>query len=101
VRVSAVDKAFGATFVDLEDTRHVTSLAYKKGGVLHMYLKGEGAAGEVEGEIDEVFREVLRLEEGDVEVKDRQAAEYQFTVLNTKKLASSLSRLSRKSKEPE
>ena len=44
---------------------------------------------------------MLRLEEGDVEVKDRQAAEYQFTVLNTKKLASSLSRLSRKSKESE
>lgn len=101
--VSGVEKAFGATFVDIEGLKYVASLAYRKGGSLHVYLKGEETdkeevANEVQKEIEEVFREVLRLERGDVELRDRHTAEYRFNVLNEKSVKKAFARLNRKFK---
>lgn len=100
MRVSGVEKAFGATFVDIEGLKYVASLAYRKGGSLFVYLKGEeldqeGVVEEVQGEIEGVFREVLRLEKGDVGFRDRHTAEYRFTVLNEKNVKKAFARLHR------
>jgi len=103
VRVSEVDKAFGATFVDVEGLKFVASLAYRKGGSLFIYLKGEEAsteeaADEVQREIGEVFRELLGLNSKDVTLKDRHASEYRFTVLNEKNVKKAFAKLAQKFK---
>ena len=100
--ISEVDKAFGAIFVDIEGLKYIGSLAYRKGGYLHIYLKGskfdaEEVADEMQKEIDDVFGE-LRLSSSDVELKDRQVKEYRFTVLNEKNVKKGFNRVHRKFK---
>jgi len=106
MRVSGIDKAFGATFVDMEGLKFVASLAYRKKGSLFVHLKGEeatkeGAADEVQKEIEEVFRELLGLSSGDVTLKDRRASEYRFTVLNEKNVKKAFAKLAKKFKRGE
>lgn len=102
MRVSGIDKAFGATFVDIEGLKFVGSLAYRKGGSLYMYLKGElnaeKVAEEAQKEIDEVFKEVLGIGSSDVELNERRAHEYRFNVLNEKNVKNAFAKLSRKFK---
>ena len=98
--VSEVAKAFGATFVDIEGLKFIVSLTYRKGGYLHIYLKGdkldvEEIADEVQKEIDKVFEVILRLSSSDVKLKDRHANEYRFTVLNEKNVKKALNRVNR------
>jgi hypothetical protein len=99
MRISDVDKAFGAIFVDIEGLKFIRSLAYRKGGYLHIYLKGnkfdaEETADEMQKEIDDVF-EVLRLSSSDVELKDSHVKEYLFTVLNEKNVKKAFNRVHR------
>jgi len=106
VRVSGVDKAFGATFVDVEGLKFVASLAYRKGGSLFVHLKGEKAsteeaASEVQREIEEVFKELLGLSSGDVTLKDRHASEYRYTVLNEKNMKKTFAKIAKKFKSEE
>ncbi len=99
MRVSGIDKAFGATFVDIEGLKFVGSLAHRKGGSLYVYLKGETSnAEEVQKEIDEVFKEILGIGSGDVELKERRAHDYRFNVLNEKNVKNAFAKLSRKFK---
>jgi hypothetical protein len=100
MRVSGIDKAFGATFVDVEGLKFVDSLAYRKGGSLYVYLKGEASSAEeeVQKEIDEVFKEILGIGSGDVELKERRARDYRFNVLNEKNVKNAFAKLSRKFK---
>jgi len=99
MRISDVDKAFGAIFVDIEGLKFIGSLGYRKGGHLHVYLKGnkfdvEEAADEMQKEIDDVFM-LLRLSSSDVELKDRHVKEYLFTVLNEKNVKKAFNRVHR------
>ena len=94
MNVANVDKAFGATFMDLEGLRFIASLAHRKGGQLFVYLKeGQFDEREVQGEIGEVFKEFLRLGSNDVEFKDRRPREYRYTVLNEKNVNKAFSRI--------
>ena len=100
MRVSEVDKAFGATFVDIEGLKFVGSLAYRKGGYLYVYLKGdnlgaENMTEEVQKETDEVFREILCLNSGDIKLKNHRANKYQFIVLNEKNVKKAFNRVHR------
>jgi len=99
MRVSDVDKAFGATFVDIEGLNFINSLAYRKRGYLHVYLKAglsdKEIDNKVQNEIDQVFETILRISKNDVELKDRHTHEYQFTVLNEKNIQRSFNRINR------
>jgi hypothetical protein len=97
LHVSKVDKAFGATFVDIEDLKFIESLAYKK-VYIHAYLKGELAkdiTDEVQKEIAEIFEKILRISNDDVELKDRNVNEYKFLVLNPKNVKKAFNRINR------
>jgi len=102
VRVSGVDKAFGATFVDIEGLKFVGSLTYRKGGSLYVHLKGElnteKVIDEAQKEIDEVFKEILGIGSGDIELKERRARDYCFNVINEKNVKNAFAKLSRKFK---
>ncbi len=94
MNVANVDKAFGATFIDLEGLRFVASLAHRKGGHLFAYLKeGQLDEKEVQEEINEVFKELLRLGSDDVEFKDHRPNEYRYTVLNEKNVNKAFSKV--------
>jgi len=94
VSVSNVDKAFGATFIDLEGLRFVASLAYRKGGHMFVHLKeGQFDEKEVRKEINEVFKELLRIGNNDAEFKDQRPREYRYTVLNEKNVKKAFSRV--------
>ena len=104
MRVSGIDKAFGATFIDIEGLKFVTSLAYRKKGSLYVYIKGETSrAEEVQKEIDIVFKEVLGIGSGDVELKERRAHDYCFNMLDEKNVKNAFAKVSRrfKSKDQE
>lgn len=95
--VSKVDKAFGATFVDIEGLKFINSLAYRK-VYLHAYLKGELAediTDEIQKEIAEIFEKILRLSNDDIELKDRNNNEYKFLVLNPKNVKKAFNRINR------
>lgn len=93
MNVSNVDKAFGATFIDLEGLRFVASLAHRKGGHLFAYLKdGQFDEKEVREEINQIFKELLKLDSNDVEFKDSRPNEYRYTVLNEKNVKKAFSR---------
>ena len=94
MNVSNVDKAFGATFMDLEGLRFVASLAHRKGGYLFVYLKeGQFDEREMQKEINEVFKELLKLGSNDAEFKDCRPREYRYTVLNEKNVNKAFSRV--------
>jgi hypothetical protein len=94
VNVSNVDKAFGATFIDLEGLRFVASLAFRKGGYLFVYVKeGQFDEKDVQKEINEVFKELLKLGSNDAEFKGPRHREYRYTVLNEKNVNKAFSKV--------
>ena len=94
MNVANVDKAFGATFMDLEGLRFIASLAHRKGGQLFVYLKeGQFDEREMQKEINEVFKELLKLGSNDAEFKDHRPREYRYTVLNEKNVNKAFSRV--------
>ena len=95
--VSKVDKAFGATFVDIEGVKYIDSLAFRK-AYIHAYLKEEFAeetTDEVQKEIAEIFEKILRLSNGDVEFNESTVNEYKFLVLNLKNVRKAFNRINR------
>lgn len=99
LQVSGIDKAFGATFVDVEGLKFVSGLAYRKGGALYVYLKGEtSSAEEVQKEIEEVLKEIFGITREDVSLKEKHPSEYKYTVLNAKNVKNTFAKVSRKFK---
>ena len=99
LRVSGIDKAFGATFVDVAGLTFVSGLAYSKRGSLYVYLKGETSSEEeVQTEIEEVFKEIFGITSEDVSLKEKHPSEYKYTVLNAKNVKNAFAKVSRKFK---
>lgn len=99
LRVSGIDKAFGATFVDVEGLKFVSGLAYRARGSLYVYLRGETSSPEeVQKEIEEVFKEIFGIAGEDVSLNEKHPNEYKYTVLNTKNVKNTFAKVSRKFK---
>ncbi len=99
LQVSGIDKAFGATFVDVEGLKFVSGLAYRKRGSLYVYLRGEtSSAEEVQREIEEVLKEIFGITSEDVTLNEKHPNEYKYTVLDEKNVKNAFAKVSRKFK---
>lgn len=99
MRVSGIDKAFGATFMDVEGLKFVSGLAYSKSGSVYVYLKGEASSEEeVQKEIEEVLKEIFGITSEDVSLKKKHPSEYKYTALNAKDVKKAFAKVSRQFK---